>query len=226
MIAWAQNQTPVVVNVSPSSGSAASQTFTINVSDGNGAADISIVNLLINDALDGRSACYVAYQRLTATTGSLFLVNDLGDAGANLGYMPFPSAATLSNSQCTITGTGSTVSESGSTLTLSLNVTFKPTFGGNRLLYAAVRDAASNSGWKARGSWAVPPAKSMDPIVVSMTPARGTANTGTYTFRYQDPTGIANLGVLNVLVNDFLDGRVACTSPIVFLPNVSTSWKI
>jgi hypothetical protein len=140
----------------------------------------------------------------------LFLVNDAGDAGQNLGYMPFPSTATLSNGQCTITGTGSTVSETGSTLTLTLNVTFKAAFGGNRIVYAAVRDAGRNSGWKAKGSYAVPPAKPMDPMVVSMTPARGTANTGVYTFRFQDPTGTGNLGVLNVLVNDFLDGRVAC----------------
>ncbi len=208
--ASAQTQTPAVTGVSPATGSVATQLFTVTVADGDGAADIAIVNLLINDALDGRAACYLAYQRVSPTTGTLYLVDDAGDAGKGLLGMAFPGTGTVQNSQCAISGTGSSVSESGSTLTLNLNITFKPKFGGNRLLYAAVRDAARNSGWKARGAWEVPPGKAMDPVVVSMTPGRGTTNKGLYTFSFQDPTGIANLGVVNILVNDFLDGRSAC----------------
>jgi hypothetical protein len=43
----------------------------------------------------------------------------------------------------------------------------------------------------------------------SVTPPSGTAAGGNYTFTLADPRGYQDLGVLNVLVNNFLDGRHA-----------------
>ncbi len=209
---YGQAQAPVVVSVSPSSGSNANQVFTVTVSDSDGVADIDIVNLLINDALDGRAACYLAFRPTGPASGHILLVKDAGDAN-QLEFLPMPGdgPGTVSNSQCSVTNVGSSLSINGNTLTVSLNLSVKTDFGGNRLVYAAAIDKGGrNSGWKARAVWAVPPAKQMDPMVVSMAPARGTTNTGRYTFRFQDSTGASNLNVVNVLVNDFVDGRVAC----------------
>ena len=47
--------------VEPASGNGLSQTLTMRLNDPNGASDISVVDVLINDALDGHSACYLAY---------------------------------------------------------------------------------------------------------------------------------------------------------------------
>ena len=79
---------------------------------------------------------------------SLFLVDDLGDAGGPYAGMTLPSGATISNSQCTITGAASSASGSGNTLTLMLNMSFSAGFVGNKITYMAARDLeGDNSGW-------------------------------------------------------------------------------
>jgi hypothetical protein len=64
----------------------------------------------------------------------------------------------MSNSQCTVSGVGSSVAGSGNTLTLTLNVSFTGPFAGNRIFYTAAGNAAGteNSGWNALGAWTVP----------------------------------------------------------------------
>jgi hypothetical protein len=56
-----------------------------------------------------------------------------------------------------ITGTGTSVETDGNTLTLTLNLTFKAAFAGNRIFYAAGRDGQdlNNTGWQAMGTWTV-----------------------------------------------------------------------
>ena len=45
----------------------------------------------------------------------------------------------------------------GSTLSLTLKVSFLPGFAGNRVVWAAARDAAggNNTDWQAVGTWVV-----------------------------------------------------------------------
>jgi len=40
-------------------------TFTFTFTDTNGANDLGVMNILVNDWLDGRHACYLAYARAT-----------------------------------------------------------------------------------------------------------------------------------------------------------------
>jgi hypothetical protein len=107
------------------------------VTDRNGASDLGVVNLLINDFIDGRQACYLAYVPATAT---LLLVSDAGSAGG-----PYAgstkltgSMSTIQNSQCAAAGWGSGAASSGNTLTLTLSVWFNAPFAGNRIVYATV----------------------------------------------------------------------------------------
>jgi len=162
MAVWqAPFTSPVTITVgspNPTRGSAPSgtaQTFVIPLTDTKGAADIGIVDVLINNFLDGRQACYVAY---AAATNSLLLVDDLGDAGGPFaGTMVLNGQGSIQNSQCLITGAGSSVQSSGNTLTLTLNVTFQSAFAGNRIFYIAGRDqaGANNTDWQAVGTWSV-----------------------------------------------------------------------
>jgi hypothetical protein len=81
-------------------------------------------------------------------------VNDNGD-----GLLPgltLNGTGSLGNSQCTVNGVGSSVTSSGNTLTLTLNMTFSAGFAGNRVFYLAARDVneLNNTGWQAMGSWA------------------------------------------------------------------------
>ena len=108
------------------------------------------MNVLANRFLDGIGACYVAFAPASATSGYLYLVDDAGDGGyANGSPIGLPSSGTLQNSQCTISGAGSSVVSNGNTLTLTLAVTFTSGFAGNQVFYLAARSSTQNSGWQA-----------------------------------------------------------------------------
>ena len=114
------------------------------------------MNLVVNNFIDGRQACYLAY---VASSNTLLLVDDQGDAGG-----PFAGSMVLNggggqvqNGQCSVGGVGSSALLAANTLTLTLNVTFKASFTGNLILYAAGRDTAggNNTDWQAVGAWTV-----------------------------------------------------------------------
>ena len=198
--------TPTATQVSPSSGSGASQVYSFTFTDPDGWQDIGIVNILINNFLNGQQSCYLAYSR---PSNRLYLVNDGGN-----GLLPsitLGTAESVSNSQCSIYGAGSSAIGSGNTLVLNLNIGYQSSFAGNRITYVAARDMAEhNSGWHAMGVWNVPGGTTTSPAVVGMSPARGSGSSQTFSFTFTDNDGWRDLGVLNVLINKFLDGRQAC----------------
>ncbi len=144
-----------VISMSPQRTDGKTVTLTTVFSDVNGFADLNVLNMLINNGIDGRNACYIAYVRPSRT---LLLVNDAGDAGGPfVGSIPIPGTGIASNSQCGINATGSSITESGNTVTLTLNFSFTGAFQGDRIVYAAARDVAeNNSGWQAMGTITVP----------------------------------------------------------------------
>ena len=144
--------------MSPARSTTTSQTYTFTFTDTNGYGDLAVLDVLTNNFLDGINACYVAFVPTSATSGYLYLVDDAGDGGYASGSpILLPSKNTLQNSQCTISGTGSSVTASGNTLTLNLAITFSSSFAGNRVFYLAARNnIAGNSGWQAVGSVTVP----------------------------------------------------------------------
>jgi hypothetical protein len=123
--------------------------------DSKGAGDFGVVNVLVNNFIDGRRSCYLAY---VVSSNTLYLVNDSGDAGG-----PFAgslalngSAGVIQNTQCSVSGAGSSVSI-GNTLILTLNITFKSGLAGNEIVWAAGRNAfgGNNTDWQAVGTWDV-----------------------------------------------------------------------
>ena len=82
-------------------------------------------------------------------------------------------SANLSNAQCTMIGTGSSVTGSANTLTMTLNMTFASGFSGTTNVYMYASDSAGlSSGWQKRGTWTVatiqtPPPSSGDLSVMS-----------------------------------------------------------
>jgi hypothetical protein len=188
------------VSTNPSSGSTAFQTFTFTFSDPNGYQDLDIVNVLINSSLDARQACYLAYSRPLNT---VFLVNDLATG--------LLSGLQTSNSQCSFSAAGGSLAQgSGNTLLLTLNLSFTASFAGNKIIYLAARSATQNTGWQALGTWTVPGSAPLSPGVGGVNPPRGSGLTQTFTFSFTDMKGYQDLGIVNVLINDFLDGRRAC----------------
>jgi probable HAF family extracellular repeat protein len=200
---------PTPTALSPASGAGQTQTMTFTFSDSNGWQNLGVVNILINNFIDGRSACYLGYSVPTAT---LFLVNDAGQAGGPFaGSSNFETANTIQNSQCSVRPVS--VNGSGNLLTLMLAFTFQPAFNGNKIVFLAASENTQNSsGWLPFGVWQVPGGtQTTTTAVVGMTPASGNGAASTpYTFQFSDTKGVSDLGVMDILINSALDGRNAC----------------
>jgi len=145
---------PAVGGMFPARTVGLGQPYNFTFTDSNGWQDIAVANVLINSAINGIGACYVALVPNGAAF-SLFLVDDAGDAGGPYQGMTLPGAGTISNSQCTIRGAGSGFFLAGNSLTLTLAITFSPSFAGNQVVYAAARSTSQNSGWQAIGTVSV-----------------------------------------------------------------------
>jgi Mg-chelatase subunit ChlD len=205
---------PTAVSVAPSSVTATSQTLTVTFNDPAGWQALSAVNVLIQTAINGVGACYLAFVPSGVAAGSLFLVDDAGDSGGPFAGMLLPGTQTIQNSQCSISATGSSVTAAGTTLTLTLAISLK-NFGGNKVIYAAAREAAGqNSGWQALGTWAG---------AVNY-PGPGVIGLSGNTITFSDPNGWQDLRVLNVLVNNAIDGAHACY--LAFVPSSATAGSL
>jgi Putative binding domain, N-terminal len=199
-------QSGAIDTASPTNGSGLSQTFVFTFTDGKGVADISVANVLINTYLDGRNACYIAYSEPGKI---LYLVSDAGTS--LLPAITLGGSGSTSNSQCTIESNGSSATTSGNTLTLTLNIAFSSNFAGDHVFYTAQQDiVTSNSGWQAVVAWGVPRATSQSPAPVSVTPGSGSGLSQMFTATFTDANGTSDFGVINLLVNQALDGANAC----------------
>jgi len=198
---------PSPVSLTPSVSTGATQTLTAAFNAPAGFTTLDVVNVLINTALDGRQACYLAYKQ---STNFLYIVADNGDASQVTGKV-MDGTGTVSNSQCTVTLNGSSAVGTGTQFTLQLNLSCAGSFAGNKVVYTAARDVSSNnSGWRTMGVTGVPPLPSTFPNPTGMSPSSGNTLSQTITFTYQDQTSAANLQTVWALVNTAIDGRAAC----------------
>jgi hypothetical protein len=190
------------VSVNPNTGSGPSQLFSFNFTDGNGAADIVSTQIDISGQLVASGACYVYYAR---GTNALYLAND---AGAWQGPLTVGAAGTLQNSQCTLDAGGSSVSSSGSVLTLNLALSFELTYSGAKNIFMEVQTATKDSGWSNLGTWTV--SSSGPPEPVSVTPSSGSGSSQVFSFRFTDPKGYADMDSVQVFINTQLDALGGC----------------
>ena len=198
---------PLVYPPSPPAGSGLAETFTFTFYDSNGASTLDVVNVLINNVLDGRSACYLAYAR---SINVLYLVNDGGD-GLLPGLVLDGSPQSVGNSQCQIDGLGSSVTASGNVLTLTLKVSFSPEFAGSKVVFQAGRDVSGfNSGWVQQGVWNVPDAGAQPLKVLAMAPARGAGSEFPFRFTFRNQDGASSIVSTSILINGYIDGFRGC----------------
>jgi len=200
-------------SVVPASGATATQTFVMRFYDPDGTSDLNVLDVLINNFLNGQGACYLAYQ---LSSNTLFLVDDRGDAGGPFagGMVLNGSSGQIQNSQCQVNGSGSSATVSGNVLLLTLNITFQPSFSGNKIVHLAqVNQAQYTAGWGRQGVWQVPGAAAAQITFQGASPARGVSTGGItqpITLNVTDTLSTTNLGIVNLLINDFIDGRNAC----------------
>lgn len=178
--------------------------------DSNGANDLGVVNILINRALDGRAACYVAYN---AATEQLYLVDN---AGTGLLELPAsPSTATVENSQCKIERSSVLALKSVDRLTLTLTMQLSQSFGGPLAVYAAARDRAeANSGWQAasviRPLFDVPVLGARPEVPFDLTLSTGPTVSYSVRYRTSDLSSAGAITTMQVLINSELNAAKAC----------------
>ncbi len=206
MVGSVPESAPSAVSVSPSSGFGTTQQFGFVASSPNGAGNLAYVKMLFNTTLKGgANSCDLTY--LTAGN-QLSLVSDGGDSWIS-GH---PGATgTLSNSQCSVDLSATTVTASGNTLTVAPTITFKSGFKAGLQIYMAVQDVPGmKSGWKTMGWWMVGSLAEQPPSVVSVSPSSGFGTTQQFSFVASSPNGAGNLAIVKVLFNTTLQWPNSC----------------
>ena len=203
----AQTGTLGPVSASPASGNGQAQTLTYTFTDSKGAANMTVVDILTNTAVDGRSACYIAYDN---QGNVMYLV---ADSGTSLlpGKTPAPGMS-LGNSQCTINSAA--VTKSGPTLSLALSINYSTGFAGNRITYLSSRNLDGfGTQWIPSGVWGVLPLPATTPTAFALTPATAglpTTTSSLFSATITDPAALTHIGIVNLLINSAFDGRNAC----------------
>lgn len=188
-------QPPSAVSVTPNSGSGPTQTFSFAFSDASGYSAIPITQVLFGASTSYSSSCVVYYNQ---PGNGLYLAND--QANGWLGPITPGTSSTLQNSKCTVNGAGSSVSGSGTTLTLNLALTFQPLFVGAKNIFMYAEDTSGqNSGWQNKGTWTAFAGTVPPPAAVSVTPNSGTGPTQTFSFVFSDGNGYGALPITEML---------------------------
>jgi len=196
---------PTVGTITPSSGTSLPNqavSFTTTYTDPDGYKDILYAHLLINNAINGANSFYAYYNPYS---NLLYIRNDANTIWLG-GYAP-GSANIIENSYIKLDCSKSTVSGSGTTLTITWNITFKPTFIGAKNTYLYVKDnSLANTGWIQKGTWTI----NTPPQVGTITPASGSSSVDTpvnFTTTYTDPNGWQDILYVHLLINNAIDGR-------------------
>ena len=133
------SQPPQAVSVSPSSGSGPSQLFSFVFSDPNGYSSIVSTQLDLNTGLSPTHACYLYF---AVGSNLIYLATDSGGWQSPI---TVGQSATLQNSQCLLSGASSSVSGSGTTLTLNLALSFTASYESSQAIWMEAYDGTLDS---------------------------------------------------------------------------------
>ena len=149
---------PAFEQLTPSSGTGASQLFTVNFTGKTGANPsltngVAIGHVLINGALTGVSSCHIVYQ---VEANSLFLLDNLGSSW--MGPKTPGVQGTLANGQCSIDVGAATVVKDPSLVkvTLRLPLAFTSYSGEKKVFLRTDYRSGPSEGWIQGGTWRVP----------------------------------------------------------------------
>jgi hypothetical protein len=194
--------------VNPSRGTGAASTFQFNVTNGGAVSTLNTASLLINTSptvVNAAGNCFVKYDR----AGGLFYLgadSPSGDAFPSnpafwVGSLGPGSSSTLSNSTCTLVGTGSlaTSDDSGTVLQLAISLQFKPSYVGLQTILLSADDLLGHdTNWNAAGSWTVPATiLSVGPV----NPSTGTGAAATFQFNVTNGSAVSTLNTASLLVD-------------------------
>ncbi|MBN9662464.1 MAG: SBBP repeat-containing protein [Acidobacteria bacterium] len=194
------------VSMTPASGSGAAQSFTFVFADPKGAPDLAWMRVLIHSQQTASQACYLAVERATQI---IYLADD---SGSNWVQTVMGSSGTARNSQCSVSGAGSSMGLSGGLATVVLNVSFTAAFNGTKSVWANATDGAGvTSASPQIGSFTVAvTGGNQMPAPLSVTPANGGGSRQVFTFSYSDGNGGEDVEMPRVLIHSQQTGDHGC----------------
>jgi Divergent InlB B-repeat domain len=220
---------PGVTSISPASGTGLSQIFTAIYTDPVSYTNLTDAQFLVQTSVNGNAACYLKYN---IAANAFYLTND----AATVWQAPVTPGTYSENSQCILSGSDSSATGSGTTLTVHFAIGFKTPFAGQKNTYAYTSNTAGAvSGWQqpAGSSWNVqaivqPPAS----LTVQPSAGSGTANTFTqFAFSGSSVNGFEYLEVMQMLFNWTIDGSNTCyvqyvrsANAIYLINDADTRW--
>ena len=195
---------PSLVSISPQSGTGASTTLAVTVSDQGGVSAIGYVYVIVNASQTGYNSCYIEYNR---SANTIRLANDTGL------MWPLPvvlgGGPVMSNNQCSLNPGTASSSATSTNLTINIPLTFPAAYAGTKNMYVMAFDVTgSSSGWQSLGTWTVP--GSAPPSVTSANPTSGSGSSKTFALTLSDSIGASFIGYVYVLVNSTLNGANSC----------------
>jgi len=189
--ASAANSKPTIGTITPASGSSTINQetyFTTTFTDADGWQNIQFVYFIINTSTSG-SRCFYGYYN--QNTNKLYLRNDRNNSWLG-GFAP-GSSNVIENSYVKLNCANTTVTGSGTTLTVKWAVTLKSTFYGSKRTYLYVKDDSNAyAGWTRKGTWV----SNRPPVIGAISPASGSVSPNqqiTFTTTFSDPDRYANL---------------------------------
>src|ERR1700680_2691129 len=194
--------------LSPSSGAGLSQIFTAMYSDTSGYSDIQEAHMLLQTSLTGTNACSPRY---IVQSNQLYLLQDSGSGW--LGPISPGSGQTLQNSQCRLSGTGSSATGAGNNLTVKFNVTFNTGFFGTKNNYLYVANGGT-AFWQPMGTWDVGVLS-----ITSLSPSSGAGLSQIFTAMYSDTSGYSDIQEAHMLLQTSLTGTNACSPRYIVQSN-------
>ena len=205
---------PVATSASPSFGTGSSQLFTFTVSDQGGSSFLTGVSALISASSNSTNACYVLYDR---TANTISLAYDTPSNGAS--PVTPGGTQTVSNSQCTLKAYDSTLVVGATTLVLTVDLTFNPSFAGGKSIYLDAIERSVTSGWTTMGTWTV---TGDAPSATSVSPASGTGLSPSFTFTASDSLSASNITSMAMLITSGTPANLAGACYLVYAPGAAT----
>jgi hypothetical protein len=151
--AWNAEPDPHLTEVAaliPAGGSGTARTFSLTLTDSDGAGDIWFAQISLNHGLDAYNGCYI---HSDPDNNVYYLLNDTATGWFGM----FGGSGQVENSQCRLIGAGSSNTRNGNDLTITYRLEFKNGFSGAKEIYVNAAGKDLNFfPWRKVGNWTVP----------------------------------------------------------------------
>lgn len=214
---------PSVLSLTPNAGTGTAATYTGVFSHTGGANQLYLAYMLFLPTPNvvqytATGSCLIEYNRIS---NGIRLINDAGDnwLGPVSGVPISPAAQPLSNTHCTVDVKNAQATLSGSTMSVTVPVSFGSGFTGLLATFLQAQDVTGLwTGMTQMGVWKAYPAitNKPGPYVYESSPTTGAGSSDVILTTVGHTAGMGNLTLVNLLVASSITGTPGCH--IVFWP--------